>query len=70
MTAKPIPAWAVDAAFTLSPDGHEDPHKIARLLVATREAALRDAAGSIRRELMFTENQDRILALIDKDPAP
>lgn len=81
MTDKPIPAWAVKAVLDFA-DGVgtvvNDPAPLARLLVATREAALREAAKVSRRmEPRISGNicvceqhiAHAILSLIDKEPA-
>ena len=80
---KPIPAWAVKALY---PDRVPNENEwfemwwpeVARLLVATREAALREAAGLLSRLddsnggdcRCYAYAIDKLVELIDKDPAP
>ena len=70
-----IPAWALKKAIDFGgdvDDGQNAIHPLARLLVATREAALREAASVCDEPIpnvMNCGDRDRILALIGKDPS-
>lgn len=74
MTNKPAPAWAIEAAASIEGCGSthdqeaiccaETTFAIAHLLVATREAALREAAD----QAGTAEDRNDILALIVCEP--